>query len=99
MRVSERELQRVAKQLGRQVQQLRKGAGVTQEELVRRLSGRLICRRCQTPYHRTNLPPKVEGRCDRCGGELYQRADDQPEVVQRRLQIQQRIGSGQHTGD
>ena len=62
---------------------------VTQEELVRRLSGRLICRQCQTPYHRTNLPPKVEGRCDRCGGELYQRADDQPEVVQRRLQIQQ----------
>ena len=62
---------------------------VTQEELVRRLSGRLICSQCQTPYHRTNLPPNVEGRCDRCGGELYQRADDQPEVVQRRLQVQQ----------
>ncbi len=62
---------------------------VAQEELVRRLSGRLICRQCQTPYHRTNLPPKVEGRCDRCGGELYQRADDQPEVVQRRLKVQQ----------
>lgn len=64
---------------------------VAQEELVRRLSGRLICRQCQTPYHRTNLPPKVEGRCDRCGGELYQRADDQPEVVQRRLQVQQEL--------
>ena len=62
---------------------------VTKEELVRRLSGRLICSQCQTPYHRTNLPPKVEGRCDRCGGELYQRADDQPEVVQRRFQVQQ----------
>jgi len=62
---------------------------VSQEELVRRLSGRLICRQCQTPYHRTNLPPKADGRCDTCGGELYQRADDQPDVVQRRILVQQ----------
>ena len=62
---------------------------VRQEELVRRLSGRLICRQCQTPYHRDSSPPRVEGRCDRCGGELYERADDRPEVVQRRLQVQQ----------
>ena len=62
---------------------------VSQEELVRRLSGRLICRQCQTPYHQTNLPPRVEGRCDKCGGELYQRADDKPDVVQRRIQVQQ----------
>jgi adenylate kinase len=64
---------------------------VAHEELVQRLSDRLICRQCQTPYHRTNLPPKVEDRCDRCGGELYQRADDQPKVVQRRLQVQQEL--------
>ena len=62
---------------------------VRQEELVRRLSGRLICRQCQTPYHRDSSPPRAEGRCDRCGGELYERADDRPEVVQRRLQVQQ----------
>ena len=62
---------------------------VRQEELIRRLSGRLVCRRCQAPYHSDSVPPKVAGRCDRCGGELYQRADDQPEVVRRRLQVQE----------
>ncbi len=61
---------------------------VGQEELVRRLGGRLICRQCQTPYHRESSPPRVEGHCDKCGGELYQRADDRPEVVQRRIQVQ-----------
>ena len=64
---------------------------VSQEEMVRRLSGRLICRQCQTPYHQTNLRPKAEGRCDKCEGELYQRADDQPDVVQRRIQVQQEL--------
>ena len=59
---------------------------VGQQELVRRLGGRLICRQCQTPYHRDSSPP--EGQCDKCGGELYQRADDRPEVVQRRIQVQ-----------
>ena len=61
---------------------------VGEEELIRRLSGRLICRECQKPYHRVNLPPKVRDRCDECRGELYQRADDQPEVVQKRIQVQ-----------
>jgi len=45
-------------------------------ELVKRLSGRWLCRHCQTPYHITNSPPKTPGRCDKCGGELYQRPDD-----------------------
>lgn len=61
---------------------------VGQEELVRRLGGRLICRQCQTPYHRDSSPPRVEGHCDKCGGELYQRDDDRPDVVQRRIQVQ-----------
>ena len=61
---------------------------VGQQELIRRLGGRLICRQCQTPYHRDSSPPRIEGRCDKCGGELYQRADDRPEVVQRRIQVQ-----------
>ena len=60
---------------------------VSEEELVRRLGGRLLCRNCQTPYNRTTSPPKVEGVCDRCGGELYQRADDTPEAVRNRIQV------------
>ena len=49
---------------------------VSEEELVRRLSGRWICRSCQTPYHTVSSPPKAARVCDRCGGELYQRTDD-----------------------
>jgi len=60
---------------------------VSVEELVRRLSGRFICRNCQTPYHEINSPPKVAGVCDRCGGELYQRLDDSPETVRKRLGV------------
>jgi len=60
---------------------------VATEELVRRLSGRFICRSCQTPYHRVSSPPEVAGRCDRCGGELYQRPDDLPETVKKRIEV------------
>ncbi len=60
---------------------------VPEEELVRRLSGRWICRSCQTPYHAVSSPPKVAGRCDRCGGELYQRADDTEATVRERLKV------------
>jgi adenylate kinase len=59
---------------------------VTNEELIRRLSGRLICRSCQAPYNKNDAPPKVSGKCDRCGGELYQRADDSENVVRSRLE-------------
>jgi len=60
---------------------------VSTEELMRRLGGRWICRQCQAPYHEVNSPPKVPGRCDRCGGELYQRSDDQPEAIEKRLAV------------
>ena len=60
---------------------------VSEEELLRRLSGRWICRNCQTPYHMVNSPPRVQGRCDRCGGELYQRPDDTVETAKKRLQV------------
>ena len=60
---------------------------VPQEELVRRLSGRLICRGCQTPYNQETAPPGRQGKCDVCGGELYQRDDDKPEAVGKRLQV------------
>jgi adenylate kinase len=60
---------------------------VSEGELLKRLSGRWICRKCQTPYHEVDSPPKVKGRCDRCGGELYQRADDKAETVKKRLEV------------
>jgi adenylate kinase len=60
---------------------------VTQQELLNRLSGRWICRQCQTPYHATNSPPKVWGECDNCGGEIYQRPDDTVETVKKRLEV------------
>jgi adenylate kinase len=60
---------------------------VSTEELVKRLGGRLICRNCQTPYHEINSPPKVAGRCDQCGGELYRRPDDAPQTVRKRLEV------------
>ena len=60
---------------------------VSTDELVRRLSGRFICRKCQAPYHKVSSPPKKEGKCDKCGGELYQRADDIPETVRKRIDV------------
>jgi len=60
---------------------------VPNEELVKRLSGRWLCRTCQTPYHIINSPPKTPGKCDKCGGELYQRSDDREETVKDRLNI------------
>jgi adenylate kinase len=60
---------------------------VSEGELLKRLSGRWICRDCQAPYHEVDSPPKVAGKCDRCGGELYQRPDDNVETVKKRLQV------------
>jgi adenylate kinase len=60
---------------------------VAEEELLRRLSGRWICRRCQAPYHATDSPPRVPGKCDKCGGELYQRPDDNEVSVRKRLEV------------
>ncbi len=56
-------------------------------EAVKRLSGRLVCRQCQSPFHGDSAPPKSPNICDHCGGELYQREDDAPEAVQVRLQV------------
>jgi adenylate kinase len=60
---------------------------VSEAELLERLSGRWICRQCQTPYHMVNSPPRTPGKCDRCGGEIYQRPDDKPETVKERLRV------------
>lgn len=60
---------------------------VSDEEVVRRISGRRICRSCGKPYHVEFNPPKVEGVCDACGGQLYRRADDEPAAVRKRLEV------------
>jgi len=60
---------------------------VSEDELIKRLSGRWICRNCQAVYHIMNSPPEVRGKCDRCGGELYQRPDDAVETVKKRLEV------------
>ena len=60
---------------------------VSEEELLRRLTGRRVCRQCQTTYHLVSAPPQKPGVCDRCGGELYQREDDRAETVRRRLEV------------
>lgn len=57
--------------------------------IIQRLSGRRICRKCQAIFHIKNIPTKVEGVCDKCGGEVYQRADDQPEAIKQRLKVYQ----------
>ena len=55
--------------------------------IVERLSTRRICRNCGTVYNIRFLKPKIEGICDKCGGQLYQRSDDTPEVIKNRLKI------------
>lgn len=60
---------------------------VAENELIKRLGGRWICRQCQTPYHEISSPPKVKGKCDKCGGELYQRADDTEATIKKRIAV------------
>ena len=60
---------------------------VPEAELIRRLTGRRLCRQCQTAYHLVSAPPRREGICDRCGGELYQRDDDSEPTVRHRLEV------------
>jgi len=58
---------------------------VDDDEVIRRLSGRRTCRGCGKIWHIEFDAPTIEGRCDRCGGELFQRDDDKPEIVSARL--------------
>jgi len=63
---------------------------VPETELLRRLTGRRLCRTCGTPFHLVSAPPRKPGICDRCGGELYQREDDRADTVRNRLQVYER---------
>ena len=60
---------------------------VEKEELITRLTGRRVCKACGASYHVVNIPPKTEGICDNCGGELFQRADDTVETVENRIAV------------
>ena len=62
---------------------------VDDEEVIRRLSGRRTCRSCGKVWHIVFDPPSTEGRCDACGGELFQRDDDREETIRRRLEVYQ----------
>ena len=78
-------LERVLRELGRRVDVVL-FFDVAEEELVRRLSGRTVCENCQTPY--TGREPG--SRCEKCGGRLVRRADDEPEAVRNRLAVYRR---------
>ena len=60
---------------------------VDDEEIVNRLTGRMICSKCQAPYHVRDHKPAVEGKCDKCGGDLIVRDDDNPETIRKRLKV------------
>lgn len=60
---------------------------IPDEKLVRRLAGRRTCSKCGEMFHMETRKPKVDGKCDRCGGALIQRDDDQVQVIQKRLQV------------
>ena len=55
--------------------------------VISRLTGRLVCSNCGANFHITNMPPKVKGVCDNCGGKLYQRSDDLEATVRKRIQV------------
>ena len=60
---------------------------VSDDEIVRRLSNRRVCRNCGAIYHLINNPPKIPGKCDKCQGELYQREDDREDIIRNRLRV------------
>ena len=60
---------------------------VPRERIVDRITGRRVCRSCGDTYHIVNKPPKENDKCDKCGGELYQRSDDTAETVNKRLDV------------
>lgn len=62
---------------------------VDQDEVIRRLSGRRTCRKCGRVWHVAFDPPSLAGKCDECGGELFQRDDDREETIRHRLEVYQ----------
>ena len=63
---------------------------IADETIIERMSGRRTCKNCGATFHVVSNPPKVEGKCDACGGELTIRKDDAPETVKQRLEVYHR---------
>ena len=78
-------LEEIGKELNRPINHVI-NVDVPEEVLVARICGRRVCKVCGAPYHVTNMPSKVEGVCDLCGGELIQRKDDNEETLKARLE-------------
>jgi len=78
-------LERISKEIGREISHVI-DIETPKEELVRRICGRRVCKKCGAPYHIINIKPKVDGVCDICGGELVQRPDDNEEALTVRLE-------------
>ena len=77
-------LESISKEIGREITHVI-DIETPKEELVRRICGRRVCKKCGAPYHIINIKPKVDGVCDICGGELVQRPDDNEEALTVRL--------------
>ena len=82
--IQARELESIAKEFGFEIDAVI-NLDIELDRLVPRLSGRRTCKECGASYHIEYNPPKVEGICDICGGELYQRPDESEEAVKVRL--------------
>lgn len=59
----------------------------SEKVIIQRLGGRLVCQSCGANFHKTNMPPKTDGVCDKCQGALYQRQDDKEETIRQRLEV------------
>lgn len=77
-------LQEIGRQLNRPVN-IVLDVDCDETELIRRITGRRVCRNCGAPYHIDTVKPLIDGKCDTCGGELYQRKDDTREALAVRL--------------
>lgn len=77
-------LEKIAKEVNRPIHTVI-NLDCDEKELIRRISGRRVCKNCGAPYHVETMRPKVEGVCDVCGGPLYQRADDNEDALKVRL--------------
>jgi len=82
-------LERLLKDLGQPLERV-VYFDVAEPELIRRLTGRRVCRSCGHSFHVVSNPPRRDGVCDVCGGELYQRVDDSEATVRNRLQVYQK---------
>ena len=83
--VQAEQLEKIAKEVNRPIDTVI-NLDCDEKELIRRISGRRVCKVCGAPFHIDSMRPKVEGVCDNCGGPLMQRADDNEEALKVRLQ-------------